>query len=92
METCPYEIDTEQIHTDLADIEGVDSLSYLVVGALNFDKNYLLTHLLIMGSGKGFEEINQECSRVTEIATNLLRYKYPIIDEITIQVDVLKGA
>lgn len=62
METCPYEIDTEQIHTDLADIEGVDSLSYLVVGALNFDKNYLLTHLMIMHSDKGFEEINQECA------------------------------
>jgi len=48
METCPYEIDTEQIHTDLADIDGVDSLSYLTVGGLNFDKIYLLTHMKII--------------------------------------------
>ena len=65
METCPHEIDTEQIHTDLADIEGVDSLSYLVVSALNFDKIYLLTHIKIIhpvDCEDKVTKINQECA------------------------------
>ena len=48
METCPSNIDTEQVHSDLIDIQGVDSLSYLVVGQMNFDYTYLLGHIKII--------------------------------------------
>ena len=90
METSPDDVDVDQIFEDLRDIDGVRKVSYIWIAEMNYDESYLLATLKI--SRPTNKDVDEEIFWVTDSATSLLKFKYPSITDIKIEVIAYKSA